>query len=288
MKKWLGLATLVLLAALVSCGGQPSGGGSSVDARDIASVLGAANEQTYKLAEPLSAAGIPVPALTMPLSDGVAPLDTASWNCDAVTATGNLTDADNDGIPVNATFNGRCTWNYSGEEGSLVGYWEYQNLKVEDPNDADASGGIRVGGKIVWGYSGGGTEMTITWTIKHDLLKSGAHYDFTYKGDWQINISGQTSAFSYNYHGTLTPDDMDNPWGNGTVTASGSFGGTSAGCESGWSVTLSLSGVHFAECGIDSGSADFTVAACDGHTCTIHISWSGCDSANYSGSCFPD
>ena len=291
MKKWLIFVGLALLTALVACGGQPSGGngggGGSLDPRDVAAALGSAGEQTNRLAQSLSGAGVPVPVVAMPFSSGVAPLDTSTWNCDAVTASGDLTDADGDNIPVSATLNGRCTWSYNGGEESFHGYWEYDNLKVEDPSDTDPAAGIKASGKITWGFTSESGSLTMTWTIeKHDFVKQGSGFNFAYKGTWEANTDEESFSFNYDYSGTLTPDDMEDPWGNGTMSATGSFGvGPGNGCTNGWSVEFTLTNVHFATCGVDSGSADFTFNDCEGGSCTITIAWHGCSDATYGGTC---
>ncbi|GEM90819.1 hypothetical protein ODE01S_22530 [Oceanithermus desulfurans NBRC 100063] len=241
----------------------------------MAAPLSTANEQLYKLSEPLTLAGMPIPVLFLPFSSGAAPLDVASWDCDSVTVTGALTDADGDGIPVNASYNGRCTWSYSGGEGSFSGYWQYNDLNVQDPNDADPEAGIKVSGEVEWGFSGGGDSLTWTWTLtRHDLVKQGSQYDFDYEGSWQVDYNGDTYTFSYNLSGTWTPDDAQNPWGDGTLNAIGSFSGTDASCASGWDLEVSLSGVHYTGGLIDSGTASFSGTDCDGTSTSVTITWS--------------
>ncbi|WP_456446701.1 hypothetical protein [Oceanithermus sp.] len=274
-QRWI-FTGAVLALVLAACGTQKADGGSqAVDPRDVAATLSVANEQLYKISEPLQLAGMPVPLLIVPFSTGAVPLDVASWDCGSVTVAGTLTDADGDGIPVSATYNGRCTWSYSGTEGSFSGYWEYRNLKVEDPNDADSEAGIKVKGVVEWGYSGGGQSLTWIWTLtQHDFVKQGSGYAFTYTGNWQIVVNGSDNyTFDYNLSGTWVPDDANSPWGDGTLNASGSFSGSGTGCT-GWSLQATLTDVHYSAGRIDGGSASFSGNDCDGTTTSFTVSWS--------------
>ncbi len=289
MKRVWKTAFLAALFALVSCGGQPSGNGSGnvAEPQEVAGVLGVANQQLMKTEEPLMRAGIPVPMLPIkPFSAGPAPLDTASWDCSGVTVSGDTTDADDDGVPVDATYDGRCTWSYGGDGGSVSGYWEYDHVRVQDPNDHDADAGVKVSGTIRWGIHTMDGSIEATWRIvKHDLIKSGNARNFDYKGAWTFVVGGETYTVNYDLSGTWTPDDPSDPWGNGAVSASGSFSGAGPDCAGGWGVTFSLNALHFADCGIDGGSASYTVKDCDGNTCTLNVSWTGCNGATDAGSC---
>ncbi|ADR37476.1 hypothetical protein Ocepr_2025 [Oceanithermus profundus DSM 14977] len=275
-KRWIFVGA-VLTVLLAACGTQaPSGGGgtSSIDPREVAGTLSTANEQLYDVSAPLGRVGIPVPLLLLPFSSGTAPLDVASWDCGSVTVTGTLTDTDGDGIPVNATYDGRCSWSYSGTEGSFSGYWEYRNLKVQDPDDADPAAGIKVNGVVEWGYSGGGQSLTWTWTLtQHDFVKQSGGYGFTYVGNWRIVVNDTDNyAFDYNLSGTWAPDTATDPWGNGTLNASGDFSGSGPACT-GWSLQATLSGVHFNGGMIDGGSATYTGTDCDGTSVTFDVTW---------------
>lgn len=292
MKKCWMILGATLAALLVACGGQAPGGngsgsGNVAAPNDVADVLAAANSQLINIEGPLTEAGIPVPTLPyVPFSGDVAAADTASWNCTNVIVTGNATDADRDSVPVNATYNGRCTWSYSVSGGGVSGYWEYQNVNIQDPNDRDPSAGVRVKGTVVWGFETADGSVGFTWKIvSHELVKSASGHNFNYEGSWTIAVDSATYTVNYNMSGTWSPDDPDDPWGNGTMTAEGNFSGSGPDCANEWKVDFSLNVLHFADCGIDSGQASYTVTDCDGASCTFNARWAGCGNVSYDGSC---
>ena len=286
-KNWRYLAIL-LLAGLAACGGQAP---KQAKPQDAATPLGVASEQLYRLSQPLALAGVPAPAMIMPFSEGVTALDTANWNCDAVTASGDLTDADGDGIPVNATYDGRCTWSYSGEGGSLSSFWRFDDLNIQDPSDHDEDAGVKASGAVSWGVSGAGTNVTVNWNLeRHQLFRHGGSYDFAYKGSWTVTTDSGNFTFSYDLSGTWTPSSGDDPWGDGTMTASGDFGGSGPGCA-GWSSSVRLSGVVFDGGKVIGGTATVTVTDCSGSTETATITWSAdrvCVSVDNHAACAPN
>jgi len=257
-------------------GGGGGGSGGNATAQDVGKVLTAANEQLYRVESPLLLAGVPVPVLGIaPFSAGLAPQDVASWNCTGVTVTGDASDPDGDGIPANATYNGKCTWSYSGGGGSVSGYWEYRNVNVQDPNNADPKAGVKVQGTIEWGVSSSSGSFTSTWTItQHDLVRNGNVYDFTYKGNWTLTVNNSGAyTFDYQLSGTWTPVNANQPWTAGTMDATGSFSGSGPGCN-GWSLNVTLSGVHDNGTKIDGGTATFSGTDCDGNSASVTVEWS--------------
>lgn len=188
-----------------------------------------------------------MPLVPLSLSEGVAPLDTASWSCSGFSETGDLTDADGDGIPVNATLNGTCDWSYSGSEGSVSGSWTFKNLNVQDPDDHDPEAGIKAKGEVDWSYTAGNETDTFRWEInQHDFIKQGDRYSFIYNGSLTIKTSAGTYTEDYNLSGTWTPKNPQNPWGDGTLEgASGSFSGSGPNCANGWSLQVQLTNIHY-------------------------------------------
>jgi len=304
MKRIGMLVSVLALFVLGSCGQTPPAGGGNggggttpvVEPQDVAEVLGAAETQLYRLEAPLAQAGVPVPVLQFgPFSGGIAPLDTATWNCDPVNVTGDASDPDRDGVPANATYNGRCTWSYSGDQGSVEGYWEYRNVNVQDPDSNDPQAGVKVKGEVEWGVTVSGQgSVTFTWTItQHDLVKQGSGYSFHYKGTWTVDVPDETEdlVFNYDLSGTWTPDDLNEPWGNGTLSASGSFNGDGPGCDQGWSMEAKLTGIHYNGDKIDGGRAEYSGTDCDGQSAEVVVTWlpdTVCVSFDNHSVCFPN
>ncbi len=278
MRKWL-LGLMFLAGLLAACGGGVSGGGGNsgnpVEPEKTAGVLDTAYLQLYQITEPLALAGVPF--LPVPfLSQGVAPLDTASWNCSSVTVSGNTTDADNDGIPVDATYNGGCAWSYSGGGSSVSGSWEFKNVHVKDPNDADPSAGLKASGEIVWTLRvSGSSTYTFTWHFnKHDLVHNGSKWDFSFDGYWRASDGIDTYTVTYNFGGSWTPDDPNRPFEAGTMNASGTFESTGPGCSDSWHLNVTFSGVHDNGTKIDRGTATFSGTDCEGNSATLTVTWS--------------
>jgi len=271
---WL-LFVLFLFALLAGCGqqGAPGGGGggnNQSSPQAVAATLQAAELQLFKITEPLGKVGFPMPLL---LAKGVVPLDTATWDCTSVTASGDLTDADGDGIPVDATFNGGCTWSYSGGGGSANGSWEFRNLNVQDPNDRDPDAGVKASGQVVWTLSAGGGTITWTWTLsQHDFVKDSGGYSFIYRGIWTTETSQGTFTEEYKLTGTWTPDASD-PWGDGVLSATGHFSGNGPGCTNDWSLDVTLTSLHYQGGKIVSGTADFAGTDCEGNSGSVEITW---------------
>ena len=275
-KYWLWFG-LFLFALLAGCGqqGAPggSGGNNQASPQEVATTLQAVDAQLYKITEPLSKVGFPVPFVPLLLSEGVAPLDTATWDCASVTASGNLSDADDDGIPVNATFNGRCTWSYSGGGGSASGSWEFKDLNVQDPNDHDPDAGVKASGQVIWTFSYGSDSVTWRWTLtQHDFVKGSSGYSFTYRGSWTFQVSDGTYTEDYDLTGTWTPDASD-PWGDGVLSANGRFSGNGPSCTNGWSLDVTLKSLHYQGGKIVSGTANFSGTDCEGNSGSVEITW---------------
>ena len=261
-------------------GGGGGGGGGNATAQDVGKVLTAANAQLYRVESPLSLAGLPVPVLGLtPFSVGLIPQDAASWSCTGVTVTGNARDPDGDGIPVDATYNGKCTWSDNGSNGSVTGYWEFNDLNIQDPDSGDPVAGVKVHGTIEWGLTSSDGSVTSTWEIdRHDFVKNGRTYDFDYQGTWTVTIENVgTYTTDYNLKGTWTPDDPEHPWYVGTINVEkgyGTFKGSGPTCTKGWSLDVTLTNVHDNGTKIDGGTATFSGTDCEGNSASFSVTWS--------------
>ena len=269
--KTLMLAALFALAACTSQTTSESSG-ESLDPRQAAEPLAISSEQIYKLNQPLAMAGVPAFIIPMPLTEGVSSLDASDWDCSGVSISGNLGDADSDGIPINAVYDGRCTWEYP--DVSMSGYWEFDNLNIQDPSDSDPDAGIIASGGAAWSVTSSGSTLTLTWTFnKYELSKEGGNYDFTYEGSWRVTDGTNTYTFNHDLTGTWTPDDASDPWNDGVMSSVVAFNGSGPSCAS-WSANMQLNSAHYVDDKIINGSARFSLTDCSGDTSSGSISWS--------------
>ncbi len=294
----LGLLTLVAMALLAACGttsggsggggGGGGGGSENVDPAQTTQVLSGELSRLNQLVLPLAQMGVPVPLIPFPFSSqGLGPLDTWSWNCTGLQPTGDLRDGDRDGVPVDARYNGRCTYT----SGSGEATWEYQDLRVQDPNDSDPLAGFRVGGRIVFSWQFTANNRIHTGSLSWDItelshIRQGSTWNLTYRFTWTLSLEGQPAyVVAYDSTGTWTPDNPgDGPWGRtGQLTLQGSLtvresNNPLVGIN--WNVN-----VHIASCGVDSGTISVTYTDPNGRTCSFTITVNGCGNFSAQGGC---
>jgi len=115
--------------------------------------------------------------------------------------------------------------------------------------------------------------MTLTWTLnRHEFVKEGASFRFAYEGRWDAELSAGSITTNYAFSGTWVPDDAANPWGDGTLNGNGNYSGAGPSCPS-WSVSTSVTNVHYTGGKIDAGSASFSGTDCDGETSSGTVNW---------------
>ena len=275
-KLWLWLVVLVF--ALAACS-QQTGGNQNANTADPGKVAEALRA-TYDRVFTKLAAQIPLPGIVnlapLSTSNGIAPLDTLTWNCTGVSATGNLTDTDNDGIPANATFNGSCSWSYTGSGGAATLEWEFRDVNIEDADDTDPIAGFRAKGEVAWEWTVNGESGIITWNFtRHDWVRvlNSNQWDLDYEGNITCESGGESGTLDYDLSGTWTADDINDPWGSGNLDLSGGFTWTKGTCTSTLTITAD---VHYNDDGaIDSGQLDFTGTDCDGDSVSCRVTWSG-------------
>ncbi len=291
------IGLLVLAGLLAACGGSGGAGGGgnggggtppapTVDPEKTAQVLGNAYTELQALTQPLSPVGLPVPMIPI-LQAGVAPLSSWSWNCQQTTISGNTTDADGDGIPVDATYSGGCSFTFQPDSGgSVSGSWRFKDLRIVDPDDRDPEAGYRISGEIDWSLTVSGTTHRITWHLRHHDFEKSTPGTWTFRYQGRVD-SSENVWMEYNLSGTWEPDDPQQVEGAGwlTVNSGSRIWGGGPDCSQGWSVTVSAR-VHQSAAGcIDNGSMELNGKDCDGKTCQIRITWQGCNHPSYQGQC---
>ena len=273
---WWLLALGILALGLGACNQTSTSGGDSGDSggavayENVISDLQGANSILVGL---MGGLGVPAPALIFP-----ADASEVTWNCSESGASGDLTDADDDGIPRSATLNGECTLTTS--EGTFT--WKWQDLSIKDPDDSDPEGGIEVSGRVVYEFaSSDGVTFSLTWTIEtHRVVKGEAEgvYDYTIKGSWEARAGDEAYTVNYDLSGTWEPN-ADDTGGHLVIEEGSSMSGSGPGCDSGWEVDISADLVY-AECGIQSGSANVSGHDCDGNEGSCQFTWSDCSSTS--------
>ncbi len=204
-------------------------------------------------------------------------LDTFAWDCRDVTATGNLSDPDDDGIPADAHYSGYCSVTGNG----TTFKWTL-NYDLKDANSADPLSGFSASGQITWEAVG---QAKLVWTInKHEVAKSGGGYNLIYQGNWEYTDytdPNNNATVNYDFSGTWTPDDPNGSSLQDIFNRAGTFD-MSGSLDVNGSCTAHASfntfNIHFNDdyCA-DSGNINVSGTDCDGNSYTVSVSWSSCD-----------
>jgi len=234
-----------------------------------------------------SGGSFPPPPLILPtpLGKGAAALSTPNWNCANVTASGDLSDPDDDGIPANGRFAGTCTITKTGL-GTLS--WNL-NFTVQDTNNNDPLSGLKTNGSISWELK---DKWEVKWTAsEHSVQRSSLSYKLVYKGGWEYTDyidPNQSGAMSYDLSGNWTPDNQNinfaHVWSDGgTIQMHGkvsSSGDCTANADFGFEVHFNKNGCA------DRGQMQYSGNDCSGRVCDASVSWSSCNGPySSSGGC---
>ncbi|WP_457621374.1 hypothetical protein [Persephonella sp.] len=201
-------------------------------------------------------------------------------NCSG-SASGDLTDIDDDGIPVNGTYTFECTY------GTDI-TWQGK-ISAKDDNDNDKLSGFDLcTGVFNTSCSREPTTMTSSLgTVEKitdiNIDKVDSTYVFTpFYHKWTFTPSDPTASTIYGILESTdlsyTPDaDGDNdPWDsgtwNGTITATGSDGTDTV------SISITTNNLHISEScdGADSGSITYSGTCDTGGTFTLTATFTGC------------
>ena len=287
-KVWHALiAGLVLVLAACGSTSGNNGGNNTVGSEsaldNVVASEAPVNKALLAMGQAALAQGMPIPVPVFlslsPLSEPLT-LDTHSWNCSGVVATGDLSDHDNDGIPANAKYSGNCSVTDNGQTAT----WKL-NFNLKDNNDSDPFSGYVANGTITWEVVG---QAKLVWAIdNHSVIRnSSGDYNLTYKGSWaytDYTNATNDETVNYDFSGNWTPDPGNNPetWadvmsGPGTLNISGNFNGS---CSDGgtFTVTLNSLNVHINASGCaNNGNVNVNSTSCEGSHYSGSVSWSSC------------
>lgn len=292
------LASIFLLSALMllaACGGGdpgPGGDGNAALDQGEAETLSALATQSDRfliamlqdpfsltLASSTTSASLPRPLTKLlgqtPETDlGVL----QSEEC--VTEGGNTTDADNDGIPVSATYTIDCDYS-DPSYGSLklTGSFTFSDKDDNDP----LSGYTAEVSDYDYTFSADGTNVTFSMDLAIDLTVTADSYTADYTLNYDLSSAEGSGSLSYDYSLTYRPADASDPFAAGTFVVDGSLDFESGGERYSLTVETTPELLYSSSC--DSSFVGGSARYEDSEGNALTVSYSGCNnvSASYNG-----
>jgi len=139
------------------------------------------------------------------------------WDCSASSVSGDATDADDDGIAVNATYTIDCTKGFDSLPviGEAVTVKKTGTLTMKDADDNDPTSGYTSTGDITYSY------LNETFTVEHKFDRSwnkgSSSYGYDHTSEWIWSSGDASVSTKHSHSGTYTPDDMGAPFVAGWV-----------------------------------------------------------------------
>ncbi len=284
---------LPLSLAIISCGGGGGGDDGTLQQTNQATTEEVLSSSGIEIGDLIYNAlsgslsnqnlGLPIVLPSIPSGFGVSSVTLSAQqvtNCSG-SSSGDLTDIDDDGIPVNGIYTFECNY------GSNVTWKGKISAKDDDDNDK-LSGYDICSGEFNTSCSREPTKMTSTaGTVEKitdiNIDKVGSAYRFsTFYHKWTFkpsdpNVSTLQGVMESNDL-SYTPDADGNndPWDsgtwNGSITATGSDGTSSA------SINITTNNLHISEScnGADKGSITYTGTCDTGGTFRLTVTLTGC------------
>ena len=186
----------------------------------------------------------------------------ADWDCSGSSATGDLSDADDDGIAKNATYTILCT------KSALMGVTEAKRegtLTMQDADDNDPHSGYTSNGTFTYSYTFMGQTYSATRNFSRQWTGNAADgYNFHHTHSWTWSAAGKEYKVEHNRQGSYVPDSEDDPFAAGDLKETGSIEHSvdnSNVVSVGETASLHLN--SSCEPAADSGSITFTVNGTD-------------------------
>lgn len=213
----------------------------------------------------------------------------ATGSC-TITKSGDQTDADDDGVPVNATYAFDCT--ATGPNGAT--YTNQGSITLQDTNDAQAESGFSVSfGAFKSRISADAhhsKERTLSgsYTLDKQTSVYGIQKNYTHTVKI-VNFNNEYSgSLSFKVSKTYTPDNLSKPWSAGTIEVKKEAPGSATWVRNNNTRTLSWytdPTLHYnrAACqnptrllNFDSGAKEYVYTNPAGEQSTLRIEFSAC------------
>jgi len=306
MLKMSGIALVGLLAA---CGNQPqnNSGLTQSDAKGLSEAAVGDLKLTSSLMADASTAALSTSAsvdslevnalawglprrLIMVLKAFEVYIPAAATGTCTISKSGDQTDADNDGVPVNATYTFDCT-----ATGPADGtYSNKGSITLKDTNDAQAESGFSLSFDAfktrISPDASKSVERTLQGSYSLDkqdatLYKIGKNY--THSVVIANGNNTYNGSLSFNVNKTYAPEDPAAPWSKGTITIDKAAPGTATWTRNNtrnliWYTDPTL---HYnrADCqnpgrilNFDSGAKEYVYTNPAGEKSTLRIEFSAC------------
>ncbi len=233
MKKLTIFAMLALLLAACGTTQQNNNGGNSagnqataVEALEVTQqpVQSGGAEVEYTVETDLEEE-LGIPFSFMPMNNGFFDVFTSpvsDWDCSESTVSGDVSDADDDGIAKNATYTIKCTKSFASLPmiGDTVVVERTGTLTMKDADDNDPTSGYTSTGDITYNYMNG------AFTAEHEFSRSWTKQNGTYAYDhtnaWTWSAGGVNYGVEHAHRGSYTPDDTADPFTAGQLSETAS------------------------------------------------------------------
>jgi len=146
----------------------------------------------------------------------------SDWDCSESTVSGDPSDADDDGIAKNATYNIKCTKKFTNlpmfRDAVIVE--RTGTLTMKDADDNDPTSGYTSTGDITYSYMNG------TFTTEHKFnrswTKQNGTYAYNHTNSWTWSAGDTSYGVEHAHAGSYTPDDANDPFAAGQLSETAS------------------------------------------------------------------
>jgi len=141
----------------------------------------------------------------------------AEWDCSQSTVSGDATDADDDGIAVNARYEIKCTKSFADVPvfDDVVVVERQGTLVMQDADDNDPYSGYHAQGDITYNYVN--ENFTAHHSFDRTWSRAGNGYNYNLNNAWQWQAAGISYKIAHTHGGSYTPDDSQDPFAAGWV-----------------------------------------------------------------------